>query len=97
MKWQAPGTNNSVPAFQMAPRITMMTACDSIGNVYLSLTQSNSNESMFSIFLQQLVLKLDKERPNWRRNTIITMDGASYHTSAGTYQLLEKLRIPIMM
>ena len=97
MKWQAPGSNNSVPAFQMAPRVTMLTACDTLGNVYVSLTQSNSNESMFSIFIQQLVLKLDKERPNWRRNTIVTLDGASYHTAAGTLQLLEKLKIPVMM
>jgi hypothetical protein len=52
---------------------------------------------MFSLYIQQLVLKLDKERPNWRKNTIITMDGAAYHASAGTYQLLKKLRVPIMM
>ena len=44
MKWQAPGSNNSVAAFQLAPRVTMVIALDTLGNVYLSLTQSNSNE-----------------------------------------------------
>jgi hypothetical protein len=97
MKWQAPGSNNSVPAFQMAPRVSMFVACDTIGNVYLSLSQSNSNEQMMSLYLQQLVLKLDKERPDWRRNTIVTMDGASYHTAAGTLALINKLRIPVLM
>jgi hypothetical protein len=52
MKWQAPGTNNSVPAYQMAPRVSMFTALDTLGNVYVSLAQSNSNESMMSLYLQ---------------------------------------------
>ena len=97
MKWQAPGSNNSVAAFQMAPRVSMFIAVDTLGNVYLSLSQSNSNEQTMSLYLQQLVLKLDKDRPNWRRNTVVTMDGASYHCAAGTYALLKKLRIPVMM
>ena len=43
MKWKAPDTTNSVAAFQMAPRVTMMLAVDSLGNVWVSLSQSNSN------------------------------------------------------
>ena len=97
MKWQTPGDNNSVPAFQMAPRVSMFTAVDTLGNVFVSLSQSNSNEPMMSLYLQQLVLKLDKERPGWRQNTVVTMDGASYHACAGILSLLEKLRVPVMM
>ena len=96
-KWQYPGRNNSVAAFQLAPRVSMFTACDTLGNVYVSLSQSNTNEQMFSLYIQQLVLKLDKERPDWRKNTIITMDGSSYHTAAGTYALFKKLRIPVLL
>ena len=51
MKWQAPGNNNSVPAFQMAPRVSLFTALDSFGNVYISLSQSNSNEQMFFLYI----------------------------------------------
>ena len=43
------------------------------------------------------MLKLDKERPNWRRDTVVTMDGASYHSCSGILTLLSKLRIPVMM
>ena len=43
MKWQAPGTTNSISALQMAPRVTMFAAVDSLGNIYFSLSQSNSN------------------------------------------------------
>ena len=52
MKWQSPGSNNSVPAYQMAPRVSMFTAVDTLGNVYVSLSQSNSNEPMMSLYLQ---------------------------------------------
>jgi len=78
-KWRAPDTTNSVAALSLAPRVTMLTAVDTLGNVYFSLSQSNSNHALFGIFMQQLVLKLDKERPHWRKNTIVTLDGAGYH------------------
>ena len=36
-KWQPSGTNSSVPAFSMAPRVTMVVGVGSDGAVYLSL------------------------------------------------------------
>ena len=96
-KWRVRGTNNSVPAFSLAPRVTMLVAADSLGNVYFSLSQSNSNYELFGIFMQQLVLKLDKERPNWRKNTIVTLDGAAYHRAVDTRDLFEYLEIPVAM
>ena len=58
----------------------MITATDSLGNLYFALSQSNSNQDLFGIFMRQLVIKLDQERPNWRKNTLVTMDGARYHS-----------------
>ena len=43
MKWRLKGTTNSVPILQMQPRISMIVGIDTLGNVYLSLTQGNSN------------------------------------------------------
>jgi hypothetical protein len=37
MKWQVPGTTNSVAKLEVAPRITVILGLDSLGNVYLSL------------------------------------------------------------
>ena len=76
-KWQVRGSTNSVPAFSLAPRVSMIAATDSLGNIYFSLLQSNNDQSTFSIFIQRLVLKLDEERPEWRRNTVMLVDGAS--------------------
>ena len=96
-KWQAPGSKNSVGAFQMTPRVSMLTAVDSLGNLYLALAQSNSNESMMSLFWKSLALKLDKERPGWRTSSLWSFDGASYHGGESSLNLLRELKIPVLM
>mgnify|MGYP006167868317 CR=1 FL=1 len=65
-KWQVPGTTNSIPQLRVADRISMISALDSNGSVYLSLLQSNSNGKVMDIYFRQLALQLDKERPQWR-------------------------------
>ena len=87
-KWQTKNSKNSVAAFQLTPRVSMLTAVDTLGNSYIALAQSNSNESMMSLFWKSLVLKLDKERPGWRNSTIWTLDGAAYHSSEASLKLL---------
>ena len=39
----------------MMPRISMIVAMDTNGNVYQSLTQSNSNSKIMELFFRQLV------------------------------------------
>ena len=48
------------------------------------------------IYFQDLVRKLDKERNNWRLDTIILLDNAPYHTSPSTINVLKELQIPVM-
>ena len=96
MKWRVKGTTNSVAHLVIAPRISMIAGLDSRGQVYLSLIQSNSNASVMRIFFQALVRKLDKERPNWRRDTIVLLDNASYHSCAATLKVFEEQQIPIL-
>ena len=38
MKWREYGSSNTVPGWPLAPRITVIAALDSLGNVYLTLT-----------------------------------------------------------
>ena len=49
----------------------MIIGVDKVGNIYLNLSQSNSNASMMGIFLEKLVQKLDKKNPYWRNSTVI--------------------------
>ena len=88
-KWQPPDSKNSVKAFQMTPRVSMLTAVDTLGNVYVACAQSNSNQSMMSLFWRSLASKLDKERPTWRKDTLWTMDGAAYHAGEESLNVLK--------
>ena len=95
-KWRAPGSTNSVAKLEMRPRITMIMGIDSNGSVYLSLLQSNSNSQVMDIFFRALVKQLDKERPDWRDDTVIMLDNARYHSSKPTKRLFEALSIPVL-
>ena len=75
----------------------MIVGVDMHGEIFLSLTQSNSNKSMMGLFMEQLVLKLDKKDKHWRTNTVIIWDGAAYHKAKATKQMLKRLNVPIMM
>ena len=66
MKWREKDTSNSVPAKQVAPKISMIVALDTKGSVFLTLVQSNSNSKIMEIYMHSLVNKLDEERPGWR-------------------------------
>ena len=97
MKWRVKGTTNSVPILALQPRISMIMAIDNFGSQYLTLTQANTNNSIMNIYLRQLCKTLDKERENWREDSLIFWDGAGYHRSESTIKLLEDLRIPMML
>ena len=75
----------------------MMTACSSDGSVHIALAQSNSNQSLMSLFWRSLASKLDKERPDWRKNTLWTLDGAAYHSGEEALNVLKQLKINILM
>ena len=46
------------------------------------------------LYFTELAKTLDSDRPGWREDTIVQLDGASYHYSRETVQLLRKLAIP---
>ena len=94
MKWMKRGSSNSHAILQVQPRISILAGLDTKGNVYYSLTQGNTNNKIIEIFLQHLVKKLDEEQPGWRRNTVVLLDNASYHTSNAAQKILKDLQIP---
>ena len=96
MKWRPHGSSNSVPKMQVMPRVTMIVALDTRGQVYLSLLQSNSNAPIMKIFFHSMVKKLDAERPEWRSDTVILLDNATYHTSKSTLKMLAELDVPLL-
>ena len=70
----------------------MIIGVDTLGNIYLSLTQSNSNSQVMDMFFRYLDQKLEKERKNWKKNTVIILDNAPYHNSSATLKTFESLK-----
>ena len=52
MHWRPMDRNWSVKAKAIQPRISMITAVDRLGQIWISLTMSNSNESMMGLFME---------------------------------------------
>ena len=48
------------------------------------------------IYLIELVKMLDNEDKNWRKDTVIIWDNASYHGHPRTKSLLETLKVPLL-
>ena len=48
------------------------------------------------LFFHSLARTLDKERTDWRKDTVLLLDNAPYHTGVSTLKLFEKLKLPIL-
>jgi hypothetical protein len=48
------------------------------------------------IFLIHLVNQLDLERPSWKEETILLLDGAKYHTGSRVREYLRKLELQVI-
>ena len=77
--WQTKRHTQSLSLAVVNPRISMIVALDTFGDLYLELHQSNTNADSFCQFISGLVEKLDRDRPGWRDDTIWQIDGAKYH------------------
>ena len=81
MNWAYKSQSNNLAGRKLNPRISMIVALDSQGEVFLSLSQSNTNSMTMGLFFKELASALDKMRPKWRNNHIVVIDNAPYHSS----------------
>lgn len=78
--WRKRGQINSKRESPVNPRVSLLMAICTSGNLYCSLTQVTTDHRVFCLFLTKLSERLTKEDKNWRDNTIILCDGAKYQT-----------------
>ena len=95
-KWREHGSTNSVVGNSVSPRLSLILCFDSHGEVYLSMTQVNTNENVMCLFLSHLVDLLDIQRNGWRGDTVLLLDGAGYHKSSMVRNHLKKLGVPVI-
>ena len=71
----------------------MIAAVDTEGNLYLSLTQVNTDANVMLMFLSRLAQVLSTEDANWRSNTVLLLDNAPYHRAKEVKEHLLKLGV----
>ena len=74
----------------------MILAFDNFGEVYFALTQVNTTAIIIKMFLSHLCSRLDVDRPNWRQDSVMLLDGAAYHTCSEVRVHLHQLKVPVM-
>ena len=77
--------------------MTMILGLDTLGNVYVTLAQANSNSQMMELYFRSLAYRLDRTRPQWRKDTVIFVDGAKYHQSKEFLAVAAELQLPYML
>jgi hypothetical protein len=91
--WAATAQRNTRDGNPVTPRLSMLMAIDTDGNLYCSLTQVNTDHRVFCLFLSKLVERLNAEDKDWRKNSIILIDGAKYQTSKESQKYMRALGI----
>ena len=91
---QGLGTQVSVPP--LTPRLSLLAAIDTEGRVYAALSQATTDNDTMLLFVTSLVRTLDLETPGWKRNTVMLLDGAKYHTSQATRELFKRLDVDVV-
>ena len=97
MHWQSSHVFTSIVNHLVRPRITLILAIDTQGNIFTSLMHMNSNTASFGVFLIHLVEKLDLQDFHWRKITVIQLDGASYHKTTKIQKLLKIMKVPYII
>ena len=74
----------------------MIAAVDTEGDAYVSLTQVNTDTNVMRLYLTQLAIELERDRPNFRKETILLLDGASYHKNKEIQDHLRRLGLQVI-
>ena len=96
-KWRQSGTTNSIAERTVKPRISMITAIDTDGHIYNSLTQVNTDSDVFMLFLAKLTNKLYTEDSSYKQNCILLLDGAAYHRSDEVRKFFCQIGVQIIL
>ena len=77
--WSSKSKGGNLKLNSISPRLSMIAALDTEGNVWFTLSHSNTDSNMIALFLNHLIAHLDLEIPGWQEDTIFLFDNASYH------------------
>ena len=96
-KWRQRGERNTASSKQLGHRVNMIAALDTDGNLYMSLTQTNTDSDCMMVFMSHLCTVLSAEQSNWRDDTYWLLDNATYHRSQDVREHLRQLGVKVVL
>jgi transposase len=87
---------NMVTSSSRLKWVNLIAALTSDGEVLYTVNIGKTNSYTFGFFLTKLVSYLDNQDPQWRKNSIIMIDNASYHRGVPTLHQIEMLKLPVL-
>ena len=79
--WSKRGGAGNAVLNSITPRLSMISALDTEGRVWFSLSHSTTDSNVIATFLQHLAVALSQETPGWEEDTVFLWDNARYHCS----------------
>ena len=89
-QWTQKRESSSLPVKSIHPRVSMITALTSNGQIYVALTLVNTDSDIIMLFMSHLIKMLAKDDPAFRDKTVFLLDGAAYHKSRETRKYYDK-------
>ena len=74
-----------------SPRVALQLAISTDGQLYGALTQVNTDQHVFCLFITGLAKRLSEEDNDWQSDTILLIDGAKYGTCKESIRHMRKL------
>jgi hypothetical protein len=68
--WAKTNTPNSSEECQISPRISIIAGIDTNGEVYVALTQVNTNTNVMKLYMWHLVQILQKQDKDFRKSVV---------------------------
>ena len=89
--WCPKNADATVTQKAVAPRLALIGSIDTDGRIYFALSHANTDGDTMSLFIVHLVRQLDVDIPDWRKDSVMLMDNASWHKSDVILKTLQDL------
>ena len=76
--WQEIGNKQSQSMNPVRPRVSLIGAVSTNGEVFLSLCQANTDSEIMKLFSLELIQTLDARDKSWKQHDCWIMDQAGY-------------------
>lgn len=77
--WQIKGVKNKITSGKRPNRVNVIAGISNYGEVFYTINHGPTNANTFLLFIIKLCEYLYTVDRQWRSNTIIMIDNASYH------------------